>query len=72
MTREEAIEKLESICFFEESMQNALKTAIIGLKEITALGEEMRLVRGGIADKNTLLGFNMAVALCNKHLGVKE
>ena len=36
------------------------------LKEITALGKDLRTFRGGITDENTLIGFNMAVALCNK------
>lgn len=33
------------------------------------LGEELRKFREAIKDENTLIGFNMAVAICNKHLG---
>ena len=37
-------------------------------QNIKALGEELRTFRGGITDKKVLTGFNMAIALCNKHL----
>ena len=37
-----------------------------------ALGEELRKARKGIADKKVLIGYNMAVAICNKHLGESE
>ena len=40
--------------------------------EITALGKDLRTFRDGITDENTLIGFNMAVALCNKHLGERR
>lgn len=33
------------------------------------LGEELRKFRKTIKDKNTLIGFNMAVAICNKQFG---
>lgn len=36
------------------------------------LGEELRKFRGTIKDKNTLIGFNMAIAICNKYLGETE
>ena len=39
---------------------------------LDALGEEMRITRGGIIDEKVLIGFNMAIALCNKHLGRSE
>ena len=40
------------------------------LKEkIKTLGEEMRITQKGIADEKVLIGFNMAIALCNKHIG---
>lgn len=32
-------------------------------------GEELRKFRNTIKDKNTLIGFNMAVEICNKYLG---
>jgi len=33
------------------------------------LGEEMRITQKAITDEKVLIGFNMAVALCNKHIG---
>ncbi len=36
---------------------------------IKALGEELRKARKVIADEKVLIGYNMAVAICNKHLG---
>ena len=33
------------------------------------LGEELRKVREGITDEKVLIGFNMAIAICNKYLG---
>ena len=36
---------------------------------IKALGEDMRIVQKGISDEKVLIGFNIAVALCNKHIG---
>jgi hypothetical protein len=39
---------------------------------IKALGEDMRICQESITDEKVLIGFNMAVALCNKHLGERE
>ena len=39
---------------------------------IKALGEELRKARKGIADEKVLIGYNMAVAICNKHLAESE
>lgn len=39
---------------------------------IKALGEELRKARKGIADEKVLIGYNMAIAICNKHLGERE
>jgi len=36
------------------------------------LGKELRKFRKTIKDKNTLIGFNMAVAICNKYLGEEK
>lgn len=36
------------------------------------LGEELRKFRYTIKDIDTLIGFNMAVAICNKYLGEEE
>lgn len=35
---------------------------------IKALGEDMRICQKSITDEKVLIGFNMAVAICNKHL----
>ena len=39
---------------------------------IKALGEDMRKCQKSITDEKVLIGFNMAVALCNKHLAESE
>ena len=41
-------------------------------KNIKALGEDMRISQKSIKNKEVLIGFNMAVALCNKHLAESE
>ncbi len=38
-------------------------------EKIKALGEELRTFRKSIIDEKSLIGFNMAVAICNKYLG---
>ena len=52
---------------------NAIKHGKVLEQEptIKALGEELRKARKGIADEKVLIGYNMAVAICNKHLGKK-
>ena len=49
---------------------NAIKHGKVLEQEpnIKALGEELRKVREGIKNEKVLIGFNMAVAICNKHL----
>lgn len=37
-------------------------------ENIKLLGEELRKVREGITDEKVLIGFNMAIAICNKYL----
>lgn len=39
---------------------------------IKALGEDMRICQKSITDEKVLIGFNMAVAICNKHLAESE
>ena len=39
---------------------------------IEDMGEELRTIQKSITDKNALIGFNMAVAICNKHISGKE
>lgn len=80
MTKQKAIEILEevkelddSIYSYEPMYMEALETVIKALKEKQILlGEELRKFRGTIKDKNTLIGFNMAIAICNKYLGETE
>jgi len=48
----------------------------VGWKEanenIKALGEEHRKFREGITDEKVLIGYNMAIAICNKYLAESE
>ena len=39
---------------------------------IEAMGEELRTVRKGIKDENVLIGYNMAIAICNKYINREE
>lgn len=39
---------------------------------IKSLGEELRICRESITDEKVLIGFNMAVALCNKYFAGSE
>ena len=76
MTREQAIDHLCARAYARDLIGDHKTAQAIGILvetmgEITALGKELRTFRGGITDENTLVGFNMAVALCNKHLGEK-
>lgn len=41
-------------------------------ENIKPLGEELRKVREGITDEKVLIGYNMAIAICNKYLGESE
>ena len=36
------------------------------------IGEELRKFREGITDEKVLIGFNMAIAICNKYFGKRE
>ena len=45
-----------------DRLQNAIKT----------LGEDMRLCQKSITDEKVLMGFNMAVTICNKHLAEND
>ena len=47
--------------------------SVKGLRYVNKnLGEELRKVREGITDEKVLIGFNMAIAICNKYLGESE
>lgn len=86
MTREEAWNRIDAIIAKHEIDDeyvtitsfldyDALRMARKVLEQepnIVALGEELRICQNSITDEKVLIGFNMAVALCNKHLGESE
>ena len=63
-------------CFATNNDEECFKQIIRDLPSVTpqpqpnikALGEDIRICQKSITDKKVLIGFNMAVALCNKHL----
>lgn len=62
-------------CYSITEYQEAKAMAIEALEQestIKALGEELRKARKGIADEKVLIGYNLAVAICNKYLGESE
>lgn len=68
------IEKDIFVCSLESTFVQDLKScaihsAIETLENQKTLGEELRKFREGITDENVLIGFNMAIAICNKYLG---
>lgn len=52
-----------------EDIVNAPTAEAMPMSVIKELGEDLRIAQKGIIDEKVLLGFNMAVALCNKHIG---
>jgi len=52
--------------------EEALNRAIELLENIASLGEDMRICQQSITDDRVLIGFNMAVAICNKYLSESE
>lgn len=52
-----------------EDIVNAPTAETIPMSVIKELGDDLRIAQKGIVDKKALIGFNMAVALCNKHIG---
>ena len=65
-----AINSLKVDEMYDLAEENA--DEFISKSHIKSLGEEMRITQKSITDEKVLLGFNMAVALCNKHLGEKR
>lgn len=53
----------------KEPILEAYRMAIKDLQSITALSADLKVVDRNSMDEKTLIGFNMAVALMNKHLG---
>ena len=48
------------------------KRLLEALENQNTLREELMKFRGGITDENILIGFNMAIAICNVYLGKGE
>ena len=48
------------------------KRLLESLENQKTLREELMKFRGGITDENILMGFNMAIAICNVYLGKGE
>ena len=82
MTNEEKLREIFPKTIFIYRKKDDKTTAIMCSDEwlnaeykgptIKALGEELRKARKGIADEKVLIGYNLAVAICNKHLGESE
>ena len=78
MTNEEAIAWLEH--HFDPlpdgtKQSEAVSLAIKALKQetnIKSLGEDLRIFQKSIKDDKVLIGFNMAVAICNKYFAGSE
>lgn len=56
----------------EDILNECQAVEAIPMSDIKALGKEMRTTQKAITDEKVLIGFNMAVALCNKHISGKE
>lgn len=66
--------KLQPFLTMNKTLSRRIKElpSVTAKPNIKALGEDMRICRESITDEKVLIGFNMAVALCNKHLGESE
>ena len=64
MTREEAT--IQALRNHIEALEDTIQ------QKTKPLGEELRKVREGITDEKVLIGYNMAIAICNKYLGESE
>ena len=51
--------------FVDETLWQAVKNGV----SLEELSNELTSFREGIKDENVLIGFNMAIAILNKHLG---
>jgi len=61
----------EDIEIYQDQLE-ALNMATNAVENIKALGEEHRKFREGITDEKVLIGYNMAIAICNKYLAESE
>lgn len=73
MSRAEALEELGSLIVPKDGRQDRLaeayEMAIHDMQAISALSDELKAIGRECMDKDVLIGFNMAIALFNKHLG---
>lgn len=53
-------------------LMSCLMDAVANGTPFKQLGEEMRITQKAITDEKVLIGFNMAVALCNKYIGKRN
>lgn len=78
MSREEAIKYIRNVLRGREDKRGkteidiALETAIATLESVIALSEDLKTIDRESMDEKVLIGFNMALALFNKHLGGAE
>ena len=66
---------LQKNILFDDSWWNAEYKegkATASNKAVAELGEDLRKTRTAICNKKVLIGFNLAVAVMNKHLGGKK
>ena len=74
MSIDEALKILDTIPTIGEQV-DALEMAIKALEQetnIKSLGEDMRICQKSITDDKVLIGFNMAIAICNKYFAGSE
>lgn len=62
----------EIIKKYEEPKVDVLDKIYAYQQKTKLLIEELRKFREGITDEKVLIGFNMAIAICNKYLGEVE
>ena len=78
MSREEAIKYIRNVLKGREDKRGkteidiALEMAIKVLESVIALSADLKAVDRECMDEKVLIGFNMALALFNKHLGGAE
>ena len=72
MTNTEIIAELENMRKFNYTLapDEVFEAAISALKSITALSKDIKVFDRAISNTDMLIGFNMAVALFNKHFGI--
>ena len=68
-TKESALDWLDNYLSLDErnNLIRVLQEPV--LENTSKLSKELISFREGIKDENVLIGFNMAIAICNKYLG---